>query len=86
MENAGESAKAAENVSMAQGEMSDNQTSVPLVEIILFLQSLGQNSANKLLASGATTDTYGLPQLRQTAVVGPYELLPRDNNSELKQI
>ena len=87
MENAGESAKAAENVSMAQGEMSDNQIQCAAGgNNFVPSNPLGQNSANAS-ASGTTTDTYGLPpSCAKQQVVDPSELLPRDNNSEFSKL
>jgi hypothetical protein len=47
---------------------------------------LGQNSANAS-ASGASTDTYGLPpSCAKQQVVDPSELLPRDNNSQFSKL
>ena len=87
MENAGESAKAAENVSMAQGQMNDGQIQCAAGGNN-FVPSgpLGQNSSNAA-ANGASTDTYGLPpSCAKQQVVDPSELLPRDNNSEFSKL
>ena len=47
---------------------------------------LGQNSANAS-ASGASTDTHGLPpSCAKQQVVDPSELLPRDNNSQFSKL
>ena len=47
---------------------------------------LGQNSGNAA-ASGAVTDTYGLPpSCAKQQVVDPSELLPKDNNSEFSKL
>ena len=87
MENAGESAKAAENVSMAQGQMSDGQIQCAAGgNNVVPSGPLGQNSANAS-ANCASTDTYGLPpSCAKQQVVDPSELLPRDNNSEFSKL
>ena len=87
MENAGEASGAADNVSMAQGGMSDDQIQCAAGgNNFVPSNPLGQNSANAS-ASGATTDTYGLPpSCAKQQVVDPSELLPRDNNSEFSKL
>ena len=87
MENAGEASGAADNVSMAQGGMSDGQIQCAAGgNNFVPSNPLGQNSANAS-ASGATTDTYGLPpSCAKQQVVDPSELLPRDNNSEFSKL
>ena len=88
MENAGEASGDADNVAMAQGgEMSDSQIQCAAGGNNFVPSSpLGQNSANAS-ASGATTDTYGLPpSCAKQQVVDPSELLPRDNNSEFSKL
>ena len=87
MENAGEASGAADNVSMAQGEMSDSQIQCAAGgNNFVPSNPLGQNSANAS-ASGASTDTYGLPpSCAKQQVVDPSELLPRDNNSEFSKL
>jgi hypothetical protein len=49
-------------------------------------QPLGQNSGHGS-ASGATTDTYGLPpSCAKQQVVDPSQLLPKDSNSEFSKL
>ena len=88
MENAGEASGAADNVAMAQGGgMSDSQIQCAAGgNNFVPSNPLGQNTANAS-ASGATTDTYGLPpSCAKQQVVDPSELLPRDNNSEFSKL
>ena len=87
MENAGKASGAADNVSMAQGGMNDSQIQCAAGgNNFVPSNPLGQNSANAS-ASGASTDTYGLPpSCAKQQVVDPSELLPRDNNSEFSKL
>ena len=88
MENAGEASGVADNVAMAQGGgMSDSQIQCAAGgNNFVPSNPLGQNTSNAS-ASGATTDTYGLPpSCAKQQVVDPSELLPRDNNSEFSKL
>ena len=87
MENTGEANKAADNVDMAQGQMSDNQIQCAAGgNNFVPSDPLGQNT-NNASAGGASTNTYGLPpSCAKQQVVDPSELLPRDNNSEFSKL
>ena len=87
MENSGEATKAADNVDMAQGQMSDNQIQCAAGgNNFIPSDPLGQNTQNAS-AGGASTNTYGLPpSCAKQQVVDPSELLPRDNNSEFSKL
>jgi len=87
MENSGEATKAADNVEMAQGQMSDNQIQCAAGgNNFVPSDPLGQNTQNAS-AGGASTNTYGLPpSCAKQQVVDPSELLPRDNNSEFSKL
>lgn len=87
MENSGEATKAANNVGMAQGQMSDSQIQCAAGGNNFVPSSpLGQNTQNAS-AGGASTNTYGLPpSCAKQQVVDPSELLPRDNNSEFSKL
>ena len=87
MENAGEASGAADNVQMAQGQMSDSHIQCAAGgNNFVPSNPLGQNGANAS-AGGAQTDTYGLPpSCAKQQVVDPSELLPRDNNSEFSKL
>ena len=87
MENSNGASDAADNVSMAQGEMSDGQIQCAAGgNNFVPANPLGQNTASAS-ASGASTDTYGLPpSCAKQQVVDPSELLPRDNNSEFSKL
>ena len=87
MENSGEATKAADNVDMAQGQMSDNQIQCAAGgNNFVPSDPLGQNTQNAS-AGGASTNTYGLPpSCAKQQVVDPSELLPRDNNSEFSKL
>lgn len=78
MENSNEAAEATDNSNNIQCAAGGNN----------FVPSnpLGQNSANAS-ASGASTDTHGLPpSCAKQQVVDPSELLPRDNNSQFSKL
>ena len=87
MENTGEARKAADNVDMTQGQMSDNQIQCAAGgNNFVPSDPLGQNNQNAS-AGGASTNTYGLPpSCAKQQVVDPSELLPRDNNSEFSKL
>ena len=87
MENTGEARKAADNVNMTQGQMSDNQIQCAAGgNNFVPSDPLGQNNKNAS-AGGASTNTYGLPpSCAKQQVVDPSELLPRDNNSEFSKL
>ena len=87
MENAGEASGAADNVQMAQGQMSDSHIQCAAGgNNFVPSNPLGQNSS-RASAGGAQTDTYGLPpSCAKQQVVDPSELLPRDNNSEFSKL
>jgi len=87
MENSHGASGAADNVSMAQGGMSDGQIQCAAGgNNFVPANPLGQNTGNAS-ASGASTDTYGLPpSCAKQQVVDPSELLPRDNNSEFSKL
>ena len=87
MENSGEATKAADNVDMVQGQMSDNQIQCAAGgNNFVPSDPLGQNTQNAS-AGGASTNTYGLPpSCAKQQVVDPSELLPRDNNSEFSKL
>ena len=87
MENSGEAKKAADNVNMAQGQMSDSQIQCAAGgNNFVPSDPLGQNTGNAS-AGGASTNTYGLPpSCAKQQVVDPSELLPRDNNSEFSKL
>jgi len=83
MENSGEASGATDS----QGGMNDNNIQCAAGgNNFVPSNPLGQNSANAS-ASGASTDTYGLPpSCAKQQVVDPSELLPRDNNSQFSKL
>jgi hypothetical protein len=83
MENSGEATSATDD---SQG-MNDSQIQCAAGgNNFVPSNPLGQNSANAS-ASGASTDTHGLPpSCAKQQVVDPSELLPRDNNSQFSKL
>ena len=87
MSGAGEAAKAVDQVRDPNAGPSDSQIQCAAGgNNFVPSKPLGQNSGNAA-ASGAVTDTYGLPpSCAKQQVVDPSELLPKDNNSEFSKL
>ena len=87
MSGAGEAAKAVDQVRDPNAGPSDSQIQCAAGgNNFLPSKPLGQNGGNAA-ASGAVTDTYGLPpSCAKQQVVDPAELLPKDNNSEFSKL
>jgi len=87
MSGADEAAKAVDQVRDPNAGPSDSQIQCAAGgNNFVPSKPLGQNSGNAA-ASGAVTDTYGLPpSCAKQQVVDPSELLPKDNNSEFSKL
>ena len=87
MSGAGEAAKAVDQVRDPNAGPSDSQIQCAAGgNNFLPSKPLGQNSGHGA-ASGAVTDTYGLPpSCAKQQVVDPAELLPKDANSEFSKL
>jgi hypothetical protein len=87
MSGAGEAAKAVDQVRDPNAGPSDRQIQCAAGgNNFLPSKPLGQNGGNAT-ASGAVTDTYGLPpSCAKQQVVDPSELLPKDSNSEFSKL